>query len=284
MIIGALVIVGGLKRIAAVTESWFLHGDCLCHRCFGNLFANISHVGAVFTAIFKGAFGLAPWAAVSWARCEAGSDLGHEARRVLQRSRPWFLRYGTFQFQCKRTRASGYVGHLRVYSLTLWSYATLTAFAVLSSGPDRLRHRCRIGGCVRFRSGRSGFATVFGSFGPAFIAIAILLFAFSTVLGWSHYGSKACEYLFGTKSTIVYKVVFVLMIFIGCTMNLGLAWDLSDTFNGLMAIPNLIGVIALSPRSNEDPRKITWHVSLKRRRKAHVICLPRDSGRTGKAM
>jgi AGCS family alanine or glycine:cation symporter len=66
-------------------------------------------------------------------------------------------------------------------------------------------------------------------------------------LGWSHYGSKACEYLFGTKSTIVYKIAFVLMIFIGCTMNLGLAWDLSDTFNGLMAIPNLIGVIALSP-------------------------------------
>ena len=61
------------------------------------------------------------------------------------------------------------------------------------------------------------------------------------------YGSKACEYLFGTKSTIVYKIAFVLMIFIGCTMNLGLAWDLSDTFNGLMAIPNLIGVIALSP-------------------------------------
>lgn len=79
------------------------------------------------------------------------------------------------------------------------------------------------------------------------ILMTILLFAFSTVLGWSHYGSKACEYLFGTKSTIVYKIAFVLMIFIGCTMNLGLAWDLSDTFNGLMAIPNLIGVIALSP-------------------------------------
>ena len=82
---------------------------------------------------------------------------------------------------------------------------------------------------------------------PAFIAVAILLFAFSTVLGWSHYGSKAWEYLFGTKSTIVYKIVFVLMIFVGATMNLSLAWDLSDTFNGLMAIPNLIGVISLSP-------------------------------------
>ena len=120
---------------------------------------------------------------------------------------------------------------------------TLTAFAVLSSGLIDLD----TGAVLVDVSGSAlvgqAFATVFGSFGPAFIAIAILLFAFSTVLGWSHYGSKACEYLFGTKSTIVYKVVFVLMLFIGCTMNLGLAWDLSDTFNGLMAIPNLIALL-----------------------------------------
>ena len=94
---------------------------------------------------------------------------------------------------------------------------TLTAFAVLSSGLIDLDT-----GAVLVDSSGSAlvgqaFATVFGSFGPAF------------------------------KSTIIYKEAFVLMIFIGCTMNLGLAWDLSDTFNGLMAIPNLIGVIALSP-------------------------------------
>ena len=80
-----------------------------------------------------------------------------------------------------------------------------------------------------------------------FIAVALMLFAFSTVLGWSHYGSKAWEYLFGTKSTIAYKIVFILIIYVGATMNLSLAWDLSDTFNGLMAMPNLIGVLCLSP-------------------------------------
>ena len=90
------------------------------------------------------------------------------------------------------------------------------------------------------------FATTFGSLGPKFIAVAILLFAYSTVLGWSHYGSIAFEYLFGTKATVVYKVVFVGMVLVGSTMNLGLAWDLSDTFNGLMMIPNLIGVLTLS--------------------------------------
>lgn len=73
-----------------------------------------------------------------------------------------------------------------------------------------------------------------------------MLFAFSTVLGWSYYGTKAWEYLFGTKSTIIYKIVFVVFIVFGATMSLDLAWDISDTFNGLMAIPNLIGVLSLS--------------------------------------
>ena len=91
------------------------------------------------------------------------------------------------------------------------------------------------------------FSTVFGKAGPAFIAVAILLFAFSTVLGWSHYGTKAFEYLFGSKATVIYRVIFIVFILGGATMSLDLAWDLSDTFNGLMAIPNLIGVIALAP-------------------------------------
>ena len=76
--------------------------------------------------------------------------------------------------------------------------------------------------------------------------IALLLFAFSTSLGWSHYGTKAVEYLFGTAGSRIYKVVFVCMTVVGATMKLGLAWDLSDTFNGLMMIPNLIGVLVLS--------------------------------------
>lgn len=77
-------------------------------------------------------------------------------------------------------------------------------------------------------------------------SIAILLFAFSTSLGWSFYGTKAFEYLFGTKASIGYKVVFVLFTVVSATMSLQLAWDISDTLNGLMAIPNLIGVLCLS--------------------------------------
>ncbi len=86
----------------------------------------------------------------------------------------------------------------------------------------------------------------FGFIGSAFIAVSIMLFAFSTVLGWSHYGSKACEYLLGEKNTMIYRIVFVLLVFGGAVMGNNLAWDLADTFNGLMMIPNLIGVIVLS--------------------------------------
>ena len=210
-------------------------------------FANIGHVGAVFTAIFKGAFGL---------RAVGGGIVGSGVKLALT----WGMKRGVFSNEAglgssvmvhsssnvKEPVRQGMWGIFEVFADTM-VVCTLTAFAVLSSGLIDLD----TGAVLVDVSGSAlvgqAFATVFGSFGPAFIAIAILLFAFSTVLGWSHYGSKACEYLFGTKSTIVYKVAFVLMIFIGCTMNLGLAWDLSDTFNGLMAIPNLIGVIALSP-------------------------------------
>ena len=248
VIIGALVIVGGLKRIAAVTEK--LVPFMAIAYVIGALvifFANISHVGAVFTAIFKGAFGL---------RAVGGGIVGSGVKLALT----WGMKRGVFSNEAglgssvmvhsssnvKEPVRQGMWGIFEVFADTM-VVCTLTAFAVLSSGLIDLD----TGAVLVDVSGSAlvgqAFATVFGSFGPAFIAIAILLFAFSTVLGWSHYGSKACEYLFGTKSTMVYKIAFVLMIFIGCTMNLGLAWDLSDTFNGLMAIPNLIGVIALSP-------------------------------------
>lgn len=91
------------------------------------------------------------------------------------------------------------------------------------------------------------FSLRFGKTAGQVLAVAILLFAFSTVLGWSFYGTKALEYLFGAKAITVYKIIFIPFIVIGCTLDLSLAWDIADTLNGLMAIPNLIGVLLLSP-------------------------------------
>lgn len=248
MVLAALVILGGLKRIASVTEK--LVPFMAIAYILGALmifFANIDQCGAVFSAIFKGAFGL---------KAVGGGIVGSGVKMALT----WGMKRGVFSNEAglgssvmvhsnsnvKEPVRQGMWGIFEVCADTM-IVCTLTAFAVLSSGIVDLE----TGAVLSQASGSAlvgeAFSTIFGSFGSMFIALAILLFAFSTVLGWSHYGSKAWEYLFGTKSTIAYKIVFILMIFIGATMNLSLAWDLSDTFNGLMAMPNLIGVICLSP-------------------------------------
>ena len=86
---------------------------------------------------------------------------------------------------------------------------------------------------------------MFGAPGGAFVAVSLALFAFSTLLGWSYYGQRAAEYLFGSRVVPLYKGLFVAAAAAGCVMRLDLAWALSDTFNGLMALPNLAGVLAL---------------------------------------
>ena len=248
VILAALVIVGGLKRIASVTEK--LVPFMAIIYIVGALvifFANIGQVGAVFSAIFKGAFGL---------RAVGGGIVGSGVKMALT----WGMKRGVFSNEAglgssvmvhsnsnvREPVRQGMWGIFEVFADTI-VVCTLTAFAVLSSGLVDLETGAVLSESAGSALVGEAFATIFGSFGPMFIALAILLFAFSTVLGWSHYGSKAWEYLFGTKSTIVYKIVFVAIIFIGATMNLSLAWDLSDTFNGLMAMPNLIGVLCLSP-------------------------------------
>ena len=124
---------------------------------------------------------------------------------------------------------------------------TMTAIVVLSTGFIDLSTGAPVAGANGDTLVSEAFGQQFGTAGTWFVAVAMLFFAFTTVLGWSQYGSKAVEYLFGAKGVKVYKFIFVLMIVSGAVMEGGLAWDLSDTFNGLMMIPNLIGVVALLP-------------------------------------
>ncbi len=83
--------------------------------------------------------------------------------------------------------------------------------------------------------------------GDYIVTIGIILFAYSTILGWCYYGEKSIEYLFGVKSIMPYRIVFVVLIFVGAVSKLSLVWNISDTLNGLMAIPNLIGLLLLTP-------------------------------------
>ena len=130
---------------------------------------------------------------------------------------------------------------------------SMTALVVLTSGVIDLQTGVAVT-TIDATLVADAFNTVFSfggiEFGKMFIALAIFLFALTTVLGWSHYGTKAVEYLAGKKAPSVvlgYRILFVLMILSGALMTSSLAWDISDTFNGLMMLPNLIGVVTLSP-------------------------------------
>ncbi len=247
MIIAGLVIVGGIKRIAAVTEK--LVPFMAIAYTIGSIIIviyNYEQILPACAAIIKGAFAL---------KAVGGGIVGSGVRSAVT----WGMKRGVFSNEAglgssvmvhsasnvKEPVQQGMWGIFEVFADTI-IVCTLTALAVLTSGVMNLDTGAMISQAEKTALVSESFSVVFGPAGGAFIAIAILLFAFSTTLGWSIYGTKAFEYLFGTKATIGYKVLFVLFIAIGATMNLELAWDLSDTFNGLMAIPNLIGVIALS--------------------------------------
>ncbi|NCC42684.1 MAG: alanine:cation symporter family protein [Clostridia bacterium] len=248
MVLAGLVILGGIKRIASVTEK--LVPFMAIIYIVGALVVcviNIDQFGAVFGAIFKGAFAM---------KAVGGGIVGSGVKMAIT----WGMKRGVFSNEAglgssvmvhfssnvKEPVRQGMWGIFEVFADTI-IVCSLTAFTVLSSGLVDLQTGAVVSSSEGSALVGEAFATVFGKAGPAFIALAILLFAFSTVLGWSHYGTKAFEYLFGSKSTIIYRVIFIVFILGGATMSLDLAWDLSDTFNGLMAIPNLIGVLALSP-------------------------------------
>ncbi|HEM6048940.1 alanine/glycine:cation symporter family protein [Streptococcus suis] len=94
---------------------------------------------------------------------------------------------------------------------------------------------------------QAAFATVFGNTGSIALTISLVLFAFTTILGWSYYGERCIEFLFGTKSILPYRLVFVTMVALGGFLKLDLIWTIADIVNGLMALPNLIALLALSP-------------------------------------
>ena len=99
----------------------------------------------------------------------------------------------------------------------------------------------------------AAFSTNIGEIGALIVAIGIILFAFSTILGWEYHGEKAWEYLFGThKYNMIYRIVFSLVVYVGATQTLDLVWNLSDIANALMAIPNLISMLILSPVIKEE--------------------------------
>lgn len=250
MILAGLIIIGGLKRIASFAEKVVPFMVVLF--VIGSLYVigvNYTNILPAFRAIFVNAF--KPVAAI-------GGGIGALISTVVTQG----FKRGVFSNEAglgssvmvhsnsnvREPVVQGMWGIFEVFADTI-IVCTMTALVVLTSGIYNLETGAIREGVTDATLVGAAFNDVlpWGDIGEKFIAIAMLLFAFTTVLGWSHYGSKAVEYLFGTKGVKVYKVIFVLMIISGCLMTSSLAWDISDTFNGLMMMPNLVGVICLCP-------------------------------------
>ena len=245
--VAALVIIGGISRIASANER--IVPFMAVFYIVGSLAIIVKNGGMVvpaFGAIFKGAFSM---------RAAAGGVGG----AVIKQAVTWGFKRGVFSNEAglgssvmvhsasnvKEPVTQGLWGIFEVFFDTM-IVCTMTALLILTSGIVDLETGASISGSTKLGLATEAFTATFGAFGGIFIAVAVTLFAFSTVLGWSYYGTKAWEYLFGTKATVVYKVLFLAVVIIGSTISADLVIDLSDTFNGLMAIPNLIGVLTLS--------------------------------------
>ncbi|MBQ6756274.1 MAG: sodium:alanine symporter family protein [Oscillospiraceae bacterium] len=263
LVFAALVIIGGLKRIATTNERivpfmalFYMLGSIII------IIMNYQNILPAFGAIFAGAFNF---------KSAAGGIGG----AVIAQAMTWGFKRGVFSNEAglgssvmvhsasnvKEPVVQGLWGIFEVFADTIL-VCTCTALVILTSGVVDMTTGASVSGVTKLGLATEAFTKAFGPFGGIFIAVAVCLFAFTTILGWSYYGTKSWEYLFGTKSTIVYKILFLAMIMVSATIDASLAIDISDTMNGLMAIPNLIGVISLSwlvvkVTKNYTDRKIT---------------------------
>ena len=242
----AMVLLGGIKRIGSVAEKmvpFMALVYIVCALCV--VFANLSSLGKVFAMIFQGAFN---------AEAALGGAFGITLMTTIQKG----VGRGVFSNEAGLGSApmahaassetdpvkQGLYGIFEVFADTI-VICTLTALTLL----------CGVESGVEIHWGESAgaelisasFSTVFGErFGSLIVAVSIGLFALSTILSWSLYGSRCFEFLAGIRFLPVYQILFVLMVTVGAALELELVWNIADTLNGFMAIPNLVALLGLS--------------------------------------
>ena len=237
----AAVLVGGIKRIGLVAGKLVPAMAILYFvLAVGVLIARIDAVPAALVSIFRGAFS---------PKAVTGGVVG-SVFLCLQKgvSRGVFsneagLGSGAIAHACADTDdavGQGYFGIFEVFMDTI-VICTLTALVILVSGAP-----VSYGQAAGAELTISGFTTVYGGWVSVLTAVAICCFAFSTALGWGLYGSRCAEFVFGRRSVKPFLVVYSLVSLLGATVDLGVVWDVSESFNGLMAVPNLIALFLLS--------------------------------------
>ena len=238
----AMVLLGGIKRIGSVSEK-LVPFMALFYVVLGIgvVLLNLERLPGVLHSIFEGAFNPAAFTGgiigslfVSMQKGVSRGIFSNEAG----------LGTGSIAHACADTQkpvTQGMFGIFEVFADTI-IICTLTALVILCSGTP-VTYGVAAGAELTI----SGFTTTYGSWSSIFTAVALCCFAFSTIIGWGLYGSRFVQFLFGSNKVVrPFLVIYSFVSILGATLDLGLLWDIADTFNGLMSIPNLIALLLLS--------------------------------------
>lgn len=237
----SLILLGGIKRIGQVTEKLVpFMAVIYIVFAFGVVALNFQNIPHVFASIFKGAF--SPASVTGGAVGSFFMSMKKGVSRGIF-SNEAGLGTGSIAHACADTRKpvkQGVFGIFEVFVDTI-VICTLTALVILCSEIP-----VNYGSAAGAELTILGFTSTYGTWVSIFIAVAMCCFAFSTIIGWGLYGSRCIEFLLGPKVNKPFMLVYSLVAIVGATMDLGLMWSIAETFNGLMAIPNLIAVFLLS--------------------------------------
>lgn len=241
MVLVGMVLIGGIKRIGHVASS--LVPLMAISYVFIGLIAlavNADQIPAALAMVFKHAFspiaaeggfaGAAVWAAIRFgvARGIFSNEAGLGSAPIAHAAA-----------QTKNPVTQGMVAMLGTFIDTI-IVCSITGLVIITSGAWSSGETGAALTSLAFENGLPGF-------GNYVVAIALAVFAFTTILGWSFYGERCVEFLFGVKAIVPYRVLWILAIPVGATINLGFIWLLADTLNAMMALPNLIALLFLSP-------------------------------------
>jgi len=239
-VVSLLVFTGGMKRIAKVTElivpimaAFYIVGSLIV------IFANVTAIPAAFHDIIVGAFKPA---------AVAGGAMGATLKLAVQKG----VARGLFSNEAgmgstphahavakvKHPVEQGFVAMIGVF-IDTFVILNLTALVIITTGS-------RTTGLTGAQLSQYAFSTLYGKFGEIFIAICMLFFAFSTIIGWYFFGEANIRYLFGAKAVKIYSIIVCICVALGSLQEVELVWNMADCFNSMMVIPNAIALVALS--------------------------------------
>jgi len=239
-VVSLFVFTGGMKRIAKVTElivpimaAFYIVGSLIV------IFANVTAIPTAFHDIIVGAFKPA---------AVAGGAMGATLKLAVQKG----VARGLFSNEAgmgstphahavakvNHPVEQGFVAMIGVF-IDTFVILNLTALVIITTGS-------RTSGFTGAQLSQYAFSTLYGKFGEIFIAICMLFFAFSTIIGWYFFGEANIRYLFGAKAVKIYSIIVCICVALGSLQEVDLVWNMADCFNSMMVIPNAIALVALS--------------------------------------